>query len=62
MARGQLLVDVAWLVYTLWWTNRAMENPPIMDAFPGLSLKKWLFSMARLVHQKVYDYTVLIGI
>ena len=37
--------------YTLWWTNMAMENG---HRNSGFSYEKWWFSIAMLVHQRVY--------
>ena len=38
---------------TLWWTNIAMENG---HRNSGFSHEKWWFSIAMLVHQRVYQW------
>ena len=39
-------------IYTLWWTNIAMEHG---HRNSGFSHKKWWISIAMLVHQRVYS-------
>ena len=55
--RDQGAAKDPWVPITLWWFNIAIENGPFIVDLP---IKKWCFSIAMLVYQRVSFFGCLV--